>query len=237
MATRLIIGIAVGAVLAWASVGLTSIYVHRYLAHQAFSMNSALARIMALATIALTGNNVDRWVALHRQHHRHPDRPGDPHSPHIDGFLSIFLGVRKSYRRMGKDAGLISRLRPGEQYRDQYRTLGSPILAPILLYFGMGLVLRDWFVLLIVAITHFGLGNLAGNSLAAVCHMYGTAPHPNPGTNVPMLGILTWGESFHNNHHKDPRNPRFCSGFGDLGGLAIQWIASERATPPAAVDQ
>ena len=36
-----------------------------------------------LGSMAVEGP-LDEWVATHRKHHRFADKPGDPHSPHVD---------------------------------------------------------------------------------------------------------------------------------------------------------
>ena len=219
----------VGSALGWVSVGLTSVYAHRYLAHDAYRLDPRRERQLALATWLFTGNDLDRWVALHRQHHRYADRPGDPHSPIIDGFWPIVLGRRRSYRRMSKNEELVAKLRPTEYRRASYQDLQPRWAGPVVLYSTLGLVVRRADTLAIIGLAHLIVGFATGNVLAAACHSFGARPHQVPGTNLGSLAVITWGESYHNNHHRNPRSPRFAPGLRDIGATAASLLA--RSTP------
>lgn len=57
---------------------------HRYFSHRCFATTPLVAFTLgALGTMAFQGT-VARWVADHRRHHAHADRPGDVHSPNVD---------------------------------------------------------------------------------------------------------------------------------------------------------
>ena len=50
----------------------------------------------------------------------------------------------------------------------------------------------------------------AGSSINTLTHMFGYRNHDtndNP-TNIFTLGILMWGEGWHNNHHVDPKKKK-----------------------------
>lgn len=60
-------------------------------------------------------------------------------------------------------------------------------------------------------------------------HAWGEQPHPvagaaESGTNLRLLGVLSFGEGFHNNHHAFPRSARMglTRGQFDLGWLALR---------------
>ena len=65
--------------------GITAFY-HRCFAHRSFRV----PRVVQLAGAVLGAAAAQRgplwWVSHHREHHRYTDRPGDPHSPVVDGF-------------------------------------------------------------------------------------------------------------------------------------------------------
>src|SRR5918997_5965484 len=57
---------------------------HRLFTHRAFKTNAAVRGVLAgLGSMAIEGPVIS-WVADHRKHHAFSDRPGDPHSPHVD---------------------------------------------------------------------------------------------------------------------------------------------------------
>src|SRR5262245_40258142 len=61
--------------------GVTAGY-HRLFAHHSFATFRSVERaLMILGCMASCAPFF--WVAIHRAHHRHSDRDGDPHSPHI----------------------------------------------------------------------------------------------------------------------------------------------------------
>jgi len=62
-------------------------------------------------------------------------------------------------------------------------------------------------------------------------HAWGERPHliaeaKESGTNLRVLGVLSFGEGFHNNHHAFPRSARMGLGRGqvDLGWLAVRLL-------------
>lgn len=63
--------------------GITVGY-HRLFTHRSFKTGRVVRAVLAvLGSMAVQGPVID-WVATHRKHHRFSDRPGDPHSPHVD---------------------------------------------------------------------------------------------------------------------------------------------------------
>lgn len=57
---------------------------HRLLTHRSFRSGRAVRAILAILGSAAIEGPVISWVSDHRKHHRFSDRPGDPHSPHVD---------------------------------------------------------------------------------------------------------------------------------------------------------
>jgi stearoyl-CoA desaturase (delta-9 desaturase) len=65
----------------------------------------------------------------------------------------------------------------------------------------------------------------AGSFINTLTHMTGYRNHEtnDNSTNIPLLGILMWGEGWHNNHHWQPSNASFKFKWWefDLGGWFI----------------
>ena len=57
---------------------------HRLLTHRSFKTTPAVRGTLAALGSAAIEGPVISWVADHRKHHAFADKPGDPHSPHVD---------------------------------------------------------------------------------------------------------------------------------------------------------
>ena len=57
---------------------------HRLFTHRSFKTTRAMRAVLAVLGSTSVEGPVIEWVATHRKHHRFSDRPGDPHSPHVD---------------------------------------------------------------------------------------------------------------------------------------------------------
>lgn len=212
--------LAVGYVLT--AMGVTVGY-HRLFTHKSFETPKAVAFILAmLGSMAVEGRLLG-WVSDHRRHHQHSDREGDPHSPHIHGDtpLGVIRGMFHAH------VGWLFVSRPDN--RDRYiKDLASdPVLRfvdrtfPIWVLLGLaipaligGLVTMSW----TGALLGFVWGGLVRVflvhhvtwSINSVCHIWGTQPfksHDHSRNNA-ILGVLGFGEGWHNNHHAFPTSAR-----------------------------
>ena len=68
----------------------------------------------------------------------------------------------------------------------------------------------------------------AGSSIVSIAHMYGRKEHniKSKASNVWLLGLLVWGEGWHNNHHFKANSPYFSEKFWqiDIGGMIIRLL-------------
>ncbi|MBB6468973.1 stearoyl-CoA desaturase (delta-9 desaturase) [Aminobacter lissarensis] len=201
---------------------------HRLLTHRGFICPKWLEHGLAIIAVCAFQDTPARWVAVHRRHHEHADEEPDPHSP-IVTFLWAHIGwlLVKSpdmermqiYGRYAKDI-----------VRDPfYRKLDKPhvylgiILASWAAFFGggvaasliagqttgeavqFGLSLLVWGVFLRTVITwHITW------SVNSVTHVWGYRNYEttDDSTNNVIVGLLSNGEGWHNNHHADPRSAR-----------------------------
>ena len=66
----------------------------------------------------------------------------------------------------------------------------------------------------------------AGSFINTLSHMFGYRNHEtkDSSTNLFLLGILMWGEGWHNNHHASPASHYFGEQWWeiDLGGFLIE---------------
>ncbi|WP_269932186.1 acyl-CoA desaturase [Aminobacter sp. HY435] len=201
---------------------------HRLLTHRGFTCPKWLEHGLAVIAVCAFQDTPARWVAIHRRHHEHADKEPDPHSPIIN-FLWAHIGwlVVKSpdmermqiYSRYAKDI-----------VRDPfYRKLDKP-------HVYLGIILGSWAAFFFGGMaasliagqsaaeaTQFGLSLLVWGvfvrtvivwhitwSVNSVTHVWGYRNYEtaDDSTNNMVIGLLSNGEGWHNNHHADPRSAR-----------------------------
>ena len=191
------------------SVTVVSSGYHRYFAHRAFNASKWYEYyVLFLGTLTASGPLLG-WVGVHRLHHNHTDTEDDPHSPKHQGFIPVLTStfrVKAIRHRVIKD--LLRNKRVMWYYRNHMVIrLCTAVGAFVLLSFPMFLVL---FVSpMIYAYIGFGTIN-------AFAHKDGKI------FNNHWLNILSAGEGYHNNHHKNPRAWRL--GKYDMSAMFIRLI-------------
>ena len=191
------------------SVTVVSSGYHRYFAHRAFNASKWYEYyVLFLGTLTASGPLLG-WVGVHRLHHNHTDTEEDPHSPRHHGVIPVLTStfkVKAIKHRVIKD--LLRNKRVIWYYRNHMVIrLCTAVGAFVLLSFPMFLVL---FVSpMIYAYIGFGTIN-------AFAHKDGKI------FNNHWLNILSAGEGYHNNHHKNPRAWRL--GKYDMSAMFIRLI-------------
>ena len=179
-----------------------SVTYHRLLTHRSFRCSKIVEQLGSiLATLGLTGSSLS-WTAAHRQHHSRADQAGDPHGPGVLGYFSAqYLSM---FSRIEVRRSPVIRSRFHQIIHRHYFTVN--ILYSLLLFLLGGLEYVLIFHLVPAAI----LWN-AGSLINTVCHTralgYRRYNLADNSVNNPILGILMWGEGWHNNHHRFQTNP------------------------------
>ena len=225
---------------------------HRLLTHRSFSTHWWVRDGWTLLGAMHSGSPM-MWVGLHRLHHTKSDGPEDPHTPlhgfwyaHCGWILGIsnplialmfamsgfgqqaaFL-VHDVRRILGRNPPTWRQLCPDLIQWRLMRVLDVPLVIPALFLLQVGLVsgLAGWWGVFWLWAVHVTLtnGSWAVNS---VCHwpQFGVETHPNrdQSRNVAWLAIVTYGEAFHNNHHRYPKSAWHALGLGmDLSWTVIR---------------
>jgi stearoyl-CoA desaturase (delta-9 desaturase) len=173
---------------------------HRYLAHRSFRTSRAFQFILALLGTTAMQNGPLWWVSWHRHHHKHADKPEDPHSPVIRGFWRAHVGWVFDG---GHDEPLLSSVKDLARF-PELRFLDAFKWLPLVMYAigcyaiaGLGGVVWG-FVVSTIALNH---ATFLVNSLA---HLRGSVRHVTSARarNNPLIAVLTLGEGWHNNHHR-----------------------------------
>jgi len=219
--------------LAWAVCGLylfgtlgINIGYHRLLTHRGFACPRWLEHTLTVLGACCWQGSPMSWVAIHRMHHQHSDEPGDPHSPlksffwgHMGWFLvrdpAIYnTGTYERYVRDLFQDRFYKRLERPAEWRKIHRWQWAAFIAGGALVgalttgtlAGTAQLAASWLVwgvfVRTVAVWHI---TWSVNSLAHVWGYsnYQTGDHSR---NNWLVGLVSNGEGWHNNHHADPRS-------------------------------
>jgi stearoyl-CoA desaturase (delta-9 desaturase) len=147
---------------------------------------------------------------MHRAHHTFSDRPGkDLHTPK-DGFLWSHIGWIICHPDAGTPRELETRYAPELLADPVHRFLNRVHILPNIL---VGLALYAWggwplvvwgvFVRMLVTLHATWFVNSAAHTWG-----YRTFDTPEGSTNLWWVGLIAWGEGWHNNHHAFQRSAR-----------------------------
>jgi fatty-acid desaturase len=206
------------AVLAWVtgSLGVCMGY-HRYLTHGSFCSYKPVRWLLALLGQLSGEGSALMWVANHRQHHLFSDKEGDPHTPRDGVWWAHMLWFMPAMPRE-KLRTHLQRYAP-DLYKDPVmRLLHAMFLAA---HFILGAILLavgwlgwDW---------HTGMSFLIWGLFVRLVYVYHITWFVNSAThiwgyrsyetndnsrNLWWVGLLAFGEGWHNNHHAFQRLAR-----------------------------
>lgn len=196
---------------------------HRLLTHNSYKTHPVISKILSVfGCFAMTGSPL-AWANIHVNHHLYSDKPEDPHSPLNDGLRIFMLNYNVSDKT--------SKLRPlvkdkFQQFLHRYYFLFL-ISYGVLLYAIGGLHLLVFLYLLPAVITAImsNIVNYVGHKPTWVGG-FRTYNLRDQSTNNWLWAIPSWGESWHNNHHRYPTKFTFGEKWYhlDISGLVIQLI-------------
>lgn len=233
--------------------GITAFY-HRCFSHRAFRVSRAVQFAGAALGAAAAQRGPLWWVAHHRAHHRYTDRPGDPHSPVMDGFWYSHVRWIFDRENAGTDLARVRDLAryPELRFLDRFEHLVPGLTAGAMLALGVVLAhvspglgtsgpqLVVWgFVIPTVVLYH---STFSVNSLA---HRFGRRRFdtPDASRNNWLISLVVLGEGWHNNHHRFPTSARHGIGpfefdptWWGVRMLAAVRLASGVRRPPRVVE-
>ncbi|MCO7192042.1 acyl-CoA desaturase [Pseudonocardia alni] len=234
--------------------GITVGY-HRLFTHRTFKAPPFVEAMLAITGSMAGQGGVVSWVAIHRRHHEFSDRDGDPHSPNLsgDGLRGVLRGLvhshflwmrRHEYPNIAHYApDLLRNRRLVNVSRHYYWWFALGVAVPTVIG---GLVHLSW------------QGALAGLlwggfvrvfllehiiwAINSFLHRWGSKPYDSRenSRNGAVFSLLTFGESWHNNHHAFPSSPNFGlqwyrpdPGYWLIRGLSAVGLASDLKNPAA----
>jgi len=196
--------------------GMSMTY-HRLMSHESWK-SPRWFKIFGLfcGTIGLTGPCI-AWAATHKRHHQFADTKRDPHSPLFLGalrvqFLSMFYSLGPSaIKPFVKDSIAVF-------FHRNYLHINF-------LYVGLLIFIDPFAVIYAYFFPAFLLWN-TGSLINSLGHIWGYRNYQtlDQSRNNPILAILSYGEGWHNNHHRFPKSAYFGSKWYefDISGVLIK---------------
>jgi stearoyl-CoA desaturase (delta-9 desaturase) len=197
---------------------ITAFY-HRYFSHRAFRASRGWQFVFAVLGASAVQRGPLWWAAHHRHHHANSDKPGDAHSARQDGWLWSHMGWFLARENFATRTHLIRDLArfPELRWLDRYDVAVPAALFVALWLLGSWLEVAHpslgtgpwqlvvWgFCISTVVLFH---GTFVINSLA---HGWGSRRYEtgDDSRNNFLLALITFGEGWHNNHHRYPSSAR-----------------------------
>ncbi len=189
---------------------------HRLLTHRGYAVPKWLEYTIAvLGTMSLQGSPL-YWVAVHRIHHQHTDRPGDPHSPRDGKWWSHMGWILNG--SLHNDSAVLKRYAPDLMAVPFYRWLNRwhwmpvTVLGFALLFAGAatGGLYLGWSWVMWGIFLRATLGLHVTWLVNSATHMWGSRRYEtrDDSRNNWWVALLTGGEGWHNNHHANPVSAR-----------------------------
>jgi stearoyl-CoA desaturase (delta-9 desaturase) len=226
------------------SIGICLTY-HRLLTHRGLRVPKPLEYLFTWIGMLASEGGAITWVAMHRVHHMQSDRPGrDLHTPK-DGFWWSHLGWIITH--LERDRRALEQQYAPELVADPvHRVLNRIHVFPniflgLALYAWGGWSLVVWGVFLRLVV-----GLHATWFVNSAAHVWGYRSYDTPegSRNLWWVGLVAWGEGWHNNHHAFQRSARHGLEWWELDltwvairGLAALGLARDIQLLPANAEQ
>ena len=178
---------------------------HRYFAHRSFQTSRSFQFTLCLLAGMDFGDPV--WFAgKHRLHHKHSDTTLDVHSPNQGFWFCWFSSI---FDEGYTDEEILARARDLTQYSELMWIHRHYYVIPIAVAFtthfvgGYSMFAIGYCLSLLLALH-------AASAVNYYCHKGKNRRYETQdrSTNNSVLGVLTFGEGWHNNHHHYPGTAR-----------------------------
>lgn len=195
-------------------------FLHRYAAHQMFTMSKFWERWFYIMTFISQGSSylsARAYAVMHRMHHAYSDTERDPHSPHFfKSVLAMMWHTKKIYADL-----VTKKMRPGDNFEqnvpdwkrfDKFADYSRLFWVAFYIIFYTFFATAWWMYLLLPV--HFLMGPIHGAIVNWCGHKYGYVNYKDTddhSKNSLPFDFVTLGELFQNNHHKFPARPNFAT--------------------------
>ena len=219
------VALAVGGCYVFGTLGINLCF-HRLLSHRSFKCPLWLEHVLAVLGVCCLQKTPGQFVTVHRAHHQHGDDDGDPHSPLVTLFWGhmgwVLVDNPQFYNATTYDKYARDVFRDPFYMRLERNVLwlwlyGIHAALFYLVGFGIGWILPggSW-----TTGVQFGLSLLVWGvfvrtvlvwhitwSVNSIGHMWGYRNYETSGNsrNSLLIGLISNGDGWHNNHHADQR--------------------------------
>jgi stearoyl-CoA desaturase (Delta-9 desaturase) len=209
------VALAAGFAVTQAAIFITTIYLHRGLAHRGLTVKTPTALAFRWFIWMSTGMRPREWVAVHRRHHASSDTTDDPHSPIVLGYWRVQLANAAMYRKAARDNVTVAKYAKDLPADRWDRALFDRAFLGLAVGVTMScavflLATGHWWLGLIASVFHTVLYLGLSGAINGIGHMWGRRPlATTSATNNQWLAWITAGEGLHNNHHAKATSAKF----------------------------
>lgn len=194
-------------------------FLHRYAAHQTYTMSKTMERITFILTWLFQGSNylsAYGYGIMHRIHHAHADTEKDPHSPKYDENVFAMMWRTKSIyqdingQRIAVDPKYTKNVPQWKSFdKIASSRLSRVIWTALYVLFFIQFASAWWMWLFLPFIVL--MAPIHGVIINWYAHIYGYVNFKVKDTSKNLLPIdfLMMGEAYHNNHHKHGSRANF----------------------------
>lgn len=199
---------------------------HRNLTHHSYKTHPLLTKIFSiLGCLAGTGSPL-AWVAIHINHHLKSDKPDDPHSP-------LYKGIKIFALDYAHEVDKNTKWRMRDLITDKFQQFLHRYYFAIIALYSLALFIIGGFYLMVFL--HWApaaLTAIMSNVINYVGHKpnwlgsYRSYNLADQSANNWLWAIPSWGEAWHNNHHRFPKDYTFKKKWWeiDISGAIIKLI-------------
>ncbi|MFD1293965.1 acyl-CoA desaturase [Lutibacter holmesii] len=196
-----------------------SFFLHRYAAHQVFTMSKTMERITFILTWIFQGPSylsAYGYGIMHRMHHAYTDTKDDPHSPAFDPNMFAMMWKTKNIyqdinnNRVEIDSRFTKNVPQWAKFDAFAGSRFSRLLWIVLYLLFFIYFATAWWQWLLLPLT-FLMAPIHGVIINWFGHIYGYVNFKmdNTSKNLFPFDFLMMGEGYHNNHHKHASNANF----------------------------
>jgi stearoyl-CoA desaturase (delta-9 desaturase) len=172
---------------------------HRLLTHKSYQLHKLLEYLFSFfGNLGCTGSSVG-WVFVHREHHKNADQKGDPHSPVTLGPFGAFIGDYSGKFNKWSVKEIIND--PVHRFMHEYYILIVLTVIGVLLLINPLLAVHLFFIPVFLNTMASRLSNWIDHDPIFGTQEKGSKDQSH---NVWWWSYLTFGEGWHNNHHRHP---------------------------------
>ncbi|MGI9318646.1 MAG: DesA family fatty acid desaturase [bacterium] len=211
------------------TIASVTIFLHRHQAHNALTLHPAVSHFFRLWLWMTTGITTKEWVAVHRKHHAKCETKEDPHSPQVEGILSVLFGGVIFYKQAARAQDTLERYGKGTPDDWLERNVYSRFtFGGIFAMLAIDLILFGTVGLIIFAVQMVWIPFWAAGVINGLGHYWGyrNCETPDASRNLTPIGILIGGEELHNNHHAYTLSARLSNKWWefDIGWMYIRTL-------------